>query len=306
MTREEQLNRLRAIGLSDKQVEQPPRLSSLPRASVLVPIFEKNSILHTLFTKRPEKLKSHPGEVCFCGGRQDPEDESDDVATALREAKEEVGLEPSRVTPFARLRALQSKNGLCVTPIIGWVDDFALEDLALSDDEVEAAFVVPLSYFMQEENCSSKRDIEWAGERFTMRTFYYQDQSQKFKIWGLTAAIAYEVARIANGADGLQGYLFRCELVGMSPNPVWRRYFFVLGKSKEMLHQYENELQATRKGCAATKKNRLPLSDYCVSLKSDNDSHKFGFVLSVLGGQSTWTLAAEKVEDRERWIAALR
>lgn len=310
MTIEEELHRLRALGLSDKQSEQPPHLSSLPRASVLVPVFEKDSLLHTMLTKRPTTMSSHPGEVCFCGGKQDPEDELDDVATALREAKEEVGLDPYRVTPLARLRGLQSKNGLCVTPIIGFVDEISLEELVLSDDEVEAAFVVPLSYFVKEANCSSKHEIDWAGETFTMRTFFYQDKSQTFKIWGLTAAIAHEVARLAAGnvESVLHGYLFRCELGGsMSPKPVWRRYFFVLGISGEMLHQYDNELQASRKACAATKKNRLPLTGCNVCLHTDsNNSNRYGFILNVLGGQLSWNLAAENAEDREKWMAALQ
>mmetsp|Transcript_51919 Transcript_51919/g.155837 ORF Transcript_51919/g.155837 Transcript_51919/m.155837 type:complete len:309 (-) Transcript_51919:1077-2003(-) len=308
MAQEEQLDRLRAIGLSDKKAEQLPHLSSLPRASVLVPIFEKDSVLHTLLTKRSYTLSSHPGDVCFCGGRQDPEDGLDDVATALREAKEEVGLEPNLVTVLSRLRGLQSKNGLCVTPVIGWVDNLSLEDLCLSDDEVEAAFVVPLSYFVREENCSSKHDIKWAGEWFTMRTYFYSDQSEEtFKIWGLTAAIAHEVARIASGElDLLQGYLFRLGVGGgISPRPVWRRYFYV--QTKDVLHQYENQQQASRKARVATKKNRLPLSDCTVSEQADSyDSNRYEFILSALNGHLKWRLAAANAAERGKWMAALR
>ncbi|XP_045746657.3 peroxisomal coenzyme A diphosphatase NUDT7 isoform X3 [Mirounga angustirostris] len=64
--------------------------------SVLLPLLAKEGKLHLLFTLRSEKLRRSPGEVCFPGGKSEPAD-VDDVATALREAQEEVGLHPHQV-----------------------------------------------------------------------------------------------------------------------------------------------------------------------------------------------------------------
>ena len=78
---------LAGVGLSNKD---RPQHSSLPRASVLVPLFfdeadGTDDQPRLLLTQRPMRLSSHPGEVCFPGGRQEPSDDGDDVTTALRE-----------------------------------------------------------------------------------------------------------------------------------------------------------------------------------------------------------------------------
>ncbi|XP_032140407.1 peroxisomal coenzyme A diphosphatase NUDT7 isoform X2 [Sapajus apella] len=74
------------------------KYSHLPynKYSILLPLVAKEGNLHLLFTVRSDKLRRAPGEVCFPGGKQEPTDK-DDVATALREAQEEVGLRPHQV-----------------------------------------------------------------------------------------------------------------------------------------------------------------------------------------------------------------
>jgi 8-oxo-dGTP pyrophosphatase MutT (NUDIX family) len=86
------LQRLRDFGMTKK--ESQPAHSQLKRASVLVLITRD---WHILLTRRSQHLRSHPGEVCFPGGKQDPEDHHDDLVTALRETKEEVGLDFNNV-----------------------------------------------------------------------------------------------------------------------------------------------------------------------------------------------------------------
>ena len=125
------LDRLRSVGLEKKDL---PRHRDLKRASVLVALFEREttvgdasdttesqSNLHVLFTQRPTKMSSHGGEVCFPGGRQDEEDNNDDIITATREAYEEVGLHPKYVDAIGRMETVESKHSLCVTPIIGLI-----------------------------------------------------------------------------------------------------------------------------------------------------------------------------------------
>ncbi|XP_076989213.1 peroxisomal coenzyme A diphosphatase NUDT7 isoform X2 [Tamandua tetradactyla] len=69
---------------------------SFDKCSVLLPLLVKDGKIHLLFTLRSEKLRRSPGEVCFPGGKHEPADMGD-VATALREAQEEVGLQPHQV-----------------------------------------------------------------------------------------------------------------------------------------------------------------------------------------------------------------
>ena len=191
--------------------ELPHHERLLRRASILVPLFERplqqssphESNLHVLFTQRPQKMKSHGGEVCFPGGKQDPEDGGCDVTTALREAHEEVGLDPSHVQQIARMEAIESKHGLCVTPIVGLIQPPSAAEpsqLTLNEHEVEAAFAVPLEYFTIPENLALIQKIQWGNDdEFTMRTYLFDDleSGRQFRIWGLTAHVVHEVAQLA-------------------------------------------------------------------------------------------------------------
>lgn len=199
------ITNLSAHGMGKKEL---PHHQELRRASILVPLFERplknsSSSLHVLFTQRPQNMKSHAGEVCFPGGKQDAEDGGCDVTTALREAREEIGLDPSHVLQVARMETVESKHSLCVTPIIGLIEPPSAAEpsqLTLNEREVEAAFAVPLEYFTIPENLSSIETIQWGrNQKFIMRTYLFDDpeSGRQFRIWGLTAHVVHEVAQLA-------------------------------------------------------------------------------------------------------------
>ncbi|GIM13101.1 hypothetical protein Vretimale_16262 [Volvox reticuliferus] len=132
------------------------RLRALPRelyppvsfraAAVLVGLFEDQSgVVRVLLTQRSAHLKSHRGEVCLPGGKRDEED-LDDIGTALREAQEELGLDPARVTVLACLPPVLSKHHLSVTPVIALVPADMVP--RPNPHEVAAAFTVPLAVFL--------------------------------------------------------------------------------------------------------------------------------------------------------------
>ena len=176
-----------------------------------MPLFEHASEggqkrTHVLLTKRPENLKSHPGQVCFPGGRQEEADNGDDLITALRETNEEVGIGHDRIDPICKWRSIESVNGLCVTPVVGRIKGpFSIHsDLTLCPNEVEAAFAVPLEFFTDEaNNVAECKEIDWKGSKFTLRTYYYtcSTSGREFKIWGLTAGIIHHVAEVAFGTS---------------------------------------------------------------------------------------------------------
>eukprot|EP01083_Nonionella_stella_P031860 87188_1 len=199
------ITQLRSLGMDKKDL---PSHTDLRRASILVPLFRRDddsddaNNIHVLFTQRPKKMKSHGGEVCFPGGKQDPDDGGDDVFTATREAHEEVGLDPRHIESIARMETVESKHGLCVTPIIGLIRPSSAAEpsrLKLSKDEVEAAFAVPLEYFL--DNCHHIEEVKWKGYDFLLRTYLYDDPESgcQFKIWGLTAHVVHLVATMAYG-----------------------------------------------------------------------------------------------------------
>ena len=92
-------------------------------AAVLVPLFERNGDLTAVFTERRHDLRRHAGEISFPGGRQDVPDE-DLRETALREAEEEIGLEPGRVELLGALPPVGTfVTGYRVFPFVGWIQD---------------------------------------------------------------------------------------------------------------------------------------------------------------------------------------
>ena len=202
-------------------------------AAVLVALFPAGPAAtpHVLLTRRLATLSSHAGEVCLPGGRQDAADGGDDVVTALREAQEEVGLDAGRVAVLGTRPPVLSKHLLSVTPVVATVqaggdegdgDLAARLGLALNPDEVDAAFAVPLSIFVDGTPaampgptlaaCSySFRDARFGPGRAAppFRLHFFEvvpsaacggrPDGAAFTVWGLTAGVLIEVAAAALG-----------------------------------------------------------------------------------------------------------
>lgn len=171
------------------------------KAAVLVPIFFKEGSLRFLLTLRSEQLPSFKGQVAFPGGKQEDCDE-DIVATALREAHEEVGLLPEVVEVIAVLSPLVARvkeKTMYVYPVIGIIKSHF--DLTINASEVQTTFDVPLEFFLLKETYT-RRNMTVKGINFDMHMFDYstsagdrdQSKSSVFVIWGLTAEICLKIA----------------------------------------------------------------------------------------------------------------
>ncbi len=113
------------------------------QAGVLVPVYERDGELHAVFTRRREDLRRHAGEISFPGGRRDPHDATL-LDTALREAQEEIGLDPAAVTPLGALQpTLTIVTGYAIHPFVGLLDPPAAA-WALSEREVAEVIELPL------------------------------------------------------------------------------------------------------------------------------------------------------------------
>jgi 8-oxo-dGTP pyrophosphatase MutT (NUDIX family) len=156
-------------------VMEPPQL-----AAVLIPVIARET-LTLLLTERTAGLKRHAGQIAFPGGRMDAEDASP-VATALREANEEIGLAPAFVEPLGFLDSYRTGTGFLIRPVVGLVSPgFALR---LAEGEVADAFEVPLSFLMDPAN-HQKASREWRGR---MRAYYAMPYGERY-IWGATAGM---------------------------------------------------------------------------------------------------------------------
>lgn len=164
-------------------------------AAVLVCLFEGiGGDLRVMLTKRSSNLSTHPGEVSLPGGKVDSED-ADVSATALREAKEEIGLDPALVTVATVLEPFLSKHHLRVVPVIGILSDKQAFQPVVNANEVETIFDAPLEMFLKDRNRRSE-EREIRGNRFLIHFFDYEANKDKFVIWGLTAAILVRAASV--------------------------------------------------------------------------------------------------------------
>ena len=169
---------------------------SLRAAAVLVPLVRRAAGLTVLLTRRTDHLNDHAGQVSFPGGRTDPED-ADAVATALREAHEEVGLSADEVEVIGRLPTYTTVTAYEVTPVVGLLDP--PRALRLDPFEVAEVFEVPLAWLMNPAN-HQRHAFEFRGatREFFSIPWQASDASgatRRYFIWGATAAMLRNLYR---------------------------------------------------------------------------------------------------------------
>jgi 8-oxo-dGTP pyrophosphatase MutT (NUDIX family) len=148
-------------------------------AAVLLPLFERDGATRIVFIKRTETMRTHKGQYAFPGGGRDPGDPSIEF-TALREAREEIGLDPDGVRVLGTLDDLVTISGFVVTPVVGWIE--SLPTLTPNPREVQYVVDLPLASFLEPPRA---RTLLWEGIRRIVLAF---DVEGHF-IWGVTASI---------------------------------------------------------------------------------------------------------------------
>jgi 8-oxo-dGTP pyrophosphatase MutT (NUDIX family) len=187
---------LRALGGGNGESAWTPefvgddrRLSERPmrKASVLVPLVRRPDGLAVLLTRRTDHLNDHAGQVSFPGGRTDPED-VDAIATALREAREEVGLAADEIEVIGVLPTYTTVTAYEVTPVVALLDP--PRALALDAFEVAEVFEVPLAFLMDPSN-HRRHAAEFQGlkRQFISMPWGADASGEPYFVWGATAAM---------------------------------------------------------------------------------------------------------------------
>jgi 8-oxo-dGTP pyrophosphatase MutT (NUDIX family) len=167
-------------GFQEVELTEETRLKC---AAVLVPLVWYDEEWHLLFTRRTDTVESHKGQVSFPGGACD-EDETTPEATALREAEEEIGIQPKDVRVLGRLANLVTITYFRVTPVVGvvsWPSVFRV-----GQHEVARVFTMPLAWLA---NPSNRWQFELPDTRRTLIAFHPYDGEL---LWGATARMTVD------------------------------------------------------------------------------------------------------------------
>lgn len=167
--------------------------TNLPQAAVLIPLVKQDTGFNLIFTRRAPHMSTHGGEVAFPGGKKDDSDPSL-MWTALRESREEIGLDPQLVRIIGRCGSIVSRFGLEVTPFVGVISQ--TPELNANTDELDRIFSIPLDYLLDPNNLQT--DL-WQMRHHTYRmpSFRYGE----YHVWGLTAIMLVEFLNIGFSAN---------------------------------------------------------------------------------------------------------
>lgn len=160
---------------------RPAASAGLKEAGVLMALVPRDGGLHLILTRRTDTMPTHAGQIALPGGRRQDNDPSL-VDTAMREAHEEVGLDPALVTPIGLADAYETVSGYRITPVVGLVT--GEPDLRADPREVAVVFDAPLAFFMDPANHVLEQR-SWNG----MERRYYAMPWNGHYVWGATAGM---------------------------------------------------------------------------------------------------------------------
>ena len=195
------LHRTSDVPLGDEVTDDParPGARTLRRAAVLLPLVHAEGVWHLLFIRRAtDERDRHSGQVAFPGGAREPGDGSD-VDAALREAREEIGLEADRVEVLGTLGAYLTISRYEVVPVVGHVAWPA--PLSLQSSEVARTFLMPLDWLRDRANFTLRARREMDPDSARRHPVVVYEPFDGEVLWGATARIVLNFLKAVDDGD---------------------------------------------------------------------------------------------------------
>ena len=160
--------------------------------AVLIALYPDNGVIKTVLMKRPDYDGTHSGQVSFPGGKKEEQD-VDVVETALREAQEEVAINPAKVQVIGQLTELYiPPSNFLVHPVVGVLNE--VPDLTPDHHEVESILLPELNYLFREDIIREKDVLLKNGFKLKTPSFEVEGHT----VWGATAMMIAELKEIMN------------------------------------------------------------------------------------------------------------
>jgi 8-oxo-dGTP pyrophosphatase MutT (NUDIX family) len=185
-----------ALASSDRMLKGFPRTprKDSKTAAVMILLYPKNDLLHTVFIQRPVYEGVHGGQISFPGGKKEASD-IDLIQTAIRETSEEIGIKPSEINIISSLTPLYIPvSNTVVTPVIGWMETHPV--FTLNEDEVVFIIEADIKTLIDPSIIKIK-PFEIRGEMIDIKYFDFKDNV----IWGATAMMLNELFTILRNGN---------------------------------------------------------------------------------------------------------
>lgn len=187
------------LDLSAVAAHAPTTVDGAARqAAVLAPVIDRGGEDHLLFIERADHLGDHPGEMGFPGGSREPSD-TDLAATALREAKEEIGLDPDTADIVGRLDDIRTVSGYSVRPFVGRVP---AREYVPDGREVAEVAIVAVARLVDPANYTSEPHTGDDGSTIRLHFFDVGD----YTVWGATGRMLVQLLELATDWRAPDGY----------------------------------------------------------------------------------------------------
>ena len=197
LSAEEIVRRLAVDNKPDHDIPKELMSGTYRQAGVLIPLLRAEHKWHILYIRRAQMERDrHSGQVAFPGGKYEDQD-TDLFATALREAHEEVGIQPTDVQVLGQLHDHHSVSNFRITPLVGIIPwPYSLQ---LQSSEVDRAFTIPLSWLANPAN-HELHPWQAAGRDESIQVAYFNEYDGEL-LWGATARMTLSLLALLKSSS---------------------------------------------------------------------------------------------------------